>query len=439
MRTWPLALLVAIALPRCKGSPDETPWCSLARPPVALAAGVARTWWRDAKPIVDARCGRCHAAQGIAPFTLARPSDFASRIGEVRRSIEDGTMPPYLASPCCTPYQLGIGLAPAERATLLDWLAQGAPEGDPSDAPDASTPRAGGLSRTDVSLRMPEEYLPAPPPGSTDDNRCFVMNWPLDRGGYITGLDVAPGARAVVHHLVVGALTGDDAAVAEQRDREDPLPGFSCNGGFGGVRNVTLLGGSLLGGDFPSGLGHRIEPGARILLNIHYSTAHHGAVFDRTEVRFKVDSAARGFEAVSVVNPAWLVADAMRVPAGEADATFFYQFRPTVSTGGQRVWLWNVTAHMHEFATRQRVMIVRADGRRECLLEIPRWRFGWEQPYWFATPKVLEPDDELYIECHFDNTAANQPVRGATPRDIAWGGNNQDMCAAFVAFAREAP
>jgi hypothetical protein len=31
----------------------------------------------------------------------------------------------------------------------------------------------------------------------------------------------------------------------------------------GGVRNVTLLGGSLLGGDFPSGLGHRIEPGAR--------------------------------------------------------------------------------------------------------------------------------------------------------------------------------
>jgi hypothetical protein len=84
-------------------------------------------------------------------------------------------------------------------------------------------------------------------------------------------------------------------------------------------------------------------------------------------VRFKVDAAARGFEAVSVVNPAWLVADAMRVPAGEADATFFYQFRPTVSTGGQRVWLWNVTAHMHEFATRQRVMIVHADGRRECV------------------------------------------------------------------------
>ena len=103
MRTWPLALLVAIALPRCKGSPDETPWCSLARPPAAPDAGVARTWWRDAKPIVDARCGRCHGAQGIAPFTLARPSDFASRIGEVRRSIEDGTMPPYLAAPCCTP------------------------------------------------------------------------------------------------------------------------------------------------------------------------------------------------------------------------------------------------------------------------------------------------------------------------------------------------
>lgn len=440
--TLAFALALAGAALRCKGEPDLTPWCSLAPRDAgvdATASGPARTWWRDIKPIVEARCQRCHTADNIAPFALTRYDDLASRAALIRQVIENGTMPPFYGARCCTPYRYDLSLRPEERATMLAWLAQGAPEGDPAEAAPTVPVTVGALSRVDVTLRMPEAYLPAPPPGSTDDNRCFVLPWPENRTRYITGLDVVPGSRGVVHHLVVGALTGDDARYAEARDAADPNPGFSCNGGLGGIRNVTLLGGSLLGSDFPSGLGHRIEPGSRILLNIHYSTAHHRPSLDATAVRFKLDDSARAFEAMALANPAWLVSDAMRIPAGERDAVFFYSNRPTVNTSGRRVWLWNVTAHMHEFATRQRVMIVRADGRRECLLEIPRWRFGFEQPYWFETPKVLEPDDELYIECHFDNSALNQPVAGATPRDIAWGGNNQDMCAAFVAFTREAP
>lgn len=76
-----------------------------------------------------------------------------------------------------------------------------------------------------------------------------------------------------------------------------------------------------------------------------------------------------------------------------------------------------------------------SDGTRECLLEIPDWHFGWEQPFWFAEEHLLAADDELYLECHFDNSAANQN-NGETPRDIAWGGNNQDMCAAFLSFTQ---
>lgn len=433
-----LLTLTALFL-ACKGDPDPTPWCGLRRDDAPLDAGAPRTYWRDAKPVLDARCARCHQPDGIAPFPLTRYADIAGHADALRRVVTERTMPPFHAARCCTTYRFDEALTDAERDALLTWLAQGAPEGTPAQAP-ADPPRpVGGLSRVDVTLRMPESYLPEPPPGSTDDNRCFVLPWPVDRAMFITGLDVVPGARQVVHHLVVGALAGADADLAEARDREDPLPGFSCNGGFGGIRNVQILGGSLLGSDFPDGLGHRVEAGARILLNIHYSTAHHGAVRDQTAVRFRLDAQAREFKSIAVANPAWLIGDALRIPAGEPDAVFFYQYRPTVSTEGRRVWLLNATAHMHEFATRMRLLIIRADGRRECLLEIPRWEFGWERPYWFDAPKVLEPDDALYIECHFDNTAANQPTPGATPRDIAWGGNNQDMCAGFIAFTAEAP
>ena len=45
----------------------------------------------------------------------------------------------------------------------------------------------------------------------------------------------------------------------------------------------------------------------------------------------------------------------------------------------------------------------------------------------------MNPEDELYLECHFDNSAANQ-ADGQAPRDIAWGDNDQDMCVGFLAF-----
>jgi Copper type II ascorbate-dependent monooxygenase, C-terminal domain len=90
---------------------------------------------------------------------------------------------------------------------------------------------------------------------------------------------------------------------------------------------------------------------------------------------------------------------------------------------------------MHRFGSKIVVRRISEDQKRECLLEIPKWEFGWEQPYWFAEEKPLGPNDELYIECHFDNSAENQHS-GAAPRDFAWGGNNQDMCVAFLSFTQ---
>jgi len=89
---------------------------------------------------------------------------------------------------------------------------------------------------------------------------------------------------------------------------------------------------------------------------------------------------------------------------------------------------------MHYFASRFALRVVRSGGEVTCLAEIPRWDFGWEQPFWLTNPVELGPDDELYIECHFDNSAANQPIPGTTPRDIGWGDSNQDMCAGFVGY-----
>ena len=57
--------------------------------------------------------------------------------------------------------------------------------------------------------------------------------------------------------------------------------------------------------------------------------------------------------------------------------------------------------------------------------------------YYFATPVRLARGDQLYVECHWDNTAANQKIVNGTqqePRTIHWG-TDQEMCGAVVTFS----
>lgn len=414
----------------CKGDPDEGAWCSAAMKPVTPTATPA-TWHKDVAPIFAQKCARCHDAGGIAPLSFTSFADVKSEKGLIRRVVEERTMPPFLASPCCSSYANDYSLTDEEIGVILGWVDQGGPEGDVAEAPPPR-PTIGGLSRVDVTVGMAEEYTPKPPQGSTDDLRCFVMDWPLDHAAYVTGIDPHPGNRGIVHHLVVGVVGPDDASGAMALDAKDPLPGFDCSGGLGDIENVRALGGSLLGSDFPRGIGSRVEPGSKILLNIHYSTAKTTGS-DKTTIDLRIGDSAREAKGIAIANPLWIAGDAFEVEAGEKDAVFFYKFLPELFTQRKPVMLEGVTPHMHYFGTKIALKALHADGTRTCLLEIPRWEFGWEQPYWFAEPKRFDPDDELYIECHFDNSAANQPG-GGEPRDFSWGGDNQDMCAGFLSF-----
>jgi hypothetical protein len=267
-----------------------------------------------------------------------------------------------------------------------------------------------GLSRVDLEIAMPESYTPAPREGSTDDVRCFVADWPVAERVYVTGMAPVPGRREIVHHLIVGVVPADEIDELERLEAEDPAPGFDCGGGFGGLRQVQAIGGSLLGGDFPDGLGKPVEPGSRLVLNIHYSTARAEPTPDLTRVQFRLDDTARDVKGIPIANPAWLVDDAMKVDAGDPDAVFWYQYEPTLITRGKTVWLRSATPHMHAFGSKIVVRVVRGNGERLCLLEIPEWHFGWEQNYWFKQPVEFRDGDELYVECHFDKLR-RQPAR----------------------------
>jgi hypothetical protein len=417
-------------------------WCSNNSDAGVAVSSEPPTYYGDVKPIVDGKCVRCHQEGGIAPFSLETYDALNARRDLAWAAVRDRRMPPWLAAPCCASYSHDWSLTDEEISVFGAWVAAQGPAGDGALPPRRPTVTVGGLSRVDVSVRMAEPYTVSPPPGTTDDTRCFVIDWPIDREVYVAGANVIPGNRAVVHHLVLGVVTGDNLAEAQSRDRKAAGPGFPCSGGAGGVRWSGIIGGGLAASESPEGIGVKVPVGSKLLLNIHYSTAHlhHDTLTDLSAIELKLEDSGRPLENIAVTNPFWVVGDAMKVKAGDPDAVFYYRYRPTLFTRGKRVKIYSAHPHMHYFGSQFLLGILRKDGSQECLLAIPRWDFGWEQSYWLKTPVTLEPDDQVYVECHFDNSETNQPlVNGvpAKPRDIAWGGNNQDMCAGFLAYAEE--
>lgn len=435
--------LAAFALVGCKGEPDDTPWCSSVPRPAAKEPVVSRvpTWYADVKPIAAAKCNRCHVTGGIGPFPLVEVSSWADRASLVRQAIVTRHMPPWHAARCCTEYHEDASLTDDELDAMVRWLDSGTPAGDPKDDKPAPKP-IGGLSRVDLTLQIPKPYLPKPPEGAIDENRCFILDWPLGETKYITGFNPVPDVREVVHHIIVGSVDGRALDIGLEEQGKSDRPGFDCNAIMQyALQDIKVIGGSLIGTDYPGGLGHKIEPGQKILVNIHYSLANGPARRpDQTKIELKLDDSAREYKGIAVANAAWLVGGGMTVRAGDPDARVFYRFKPSLYTGFRKtVSLWSATPHMHAFGSRFVMRVIRdSDDSRQCLLEIPKWYFGWEAQYWFAKPIVLEPDDELYVECHFDNSARNQK-NGGTPRDIGWGESNQEMCAGFLAFVEGAP
>lgn len=416
--------------------PADFPFCSAQSDDDVPSVSRGITWHADVRPIVEARCTRCHVEGGIGPFPLSSYDDVFPMREAVRTAVVKRTMPPFLADDCCRDYQDDFSLSEEQIATIDAWVDQGAPEGDP-EAVGQSLEPVGGLSRVDVEVEMPAPYLPEAPEGRVDDFRCFVLDWPLEEDVFITGMNPQPGARSIVHHLLIATVSGTPADEVETAASKFEKPGFPCEGGFGDIQIDNIIGGSLLGSNYPDGLGTKITGGSKIVLQVHYSMADAKAVEDRTAVQFRTSEEARETEGMVMANPAWLATDGMRIEAGAEDKSYRFQFRPRVFTGSRSGLIYGATPHMHYFGDKFLMGIVRTDGTKECLLEIPKWDFGWEQPFWFEEPVRIEPGDELYLECQFDNTTERQPIvdgKRQEPRDVAWGSENQDMCAGFLSW-----
>jgi hypothetical protein len=404
-----------------------------ADPTLAEAAHMADpTFAEDVAPIFYRNCTVCHHSGGVAPFTLVDYDSVGPYLEDLQVAVSKGTMPPWHADGPHGVFRNDRRLAEADRRTILRWLETGAKPGDMKKLPPRPVyPTGWTMGTPDLIVSMPDAYTV--PATGTIEYQYFVIPTGLTEEKWVQAIEILPGAREVVHHVLVYArvpappVAPVAAPAPGGAPTARPQPLFTRNSAHGippdpprkdaanaPPRPLGALIGSTAPGtnlvEFPAGTALRLRPGTVLTFQMHYTT-HGQAHTDRTSVgfRFAPEMPTEEIHAASFVNGSFTL------PAGAKDVAVPAELGVT-----QPVKIWGLLPHTHLRGVRWQYKLTQPDGSSQIVLDVPRYDFNWQTYYLFANPLEMPAGSKLESMAWYDNSASNKSNPDAKV-DVKWG------------------
>jgi hypothetical protein len=418
----PLALLLAACAP---AMPEIAPLAP------DLSNAPASTW-TEVGPILEQRCVACHQEGSSGPFRLDTYELAQPWAAAIAAATAARTMPPFLVrgDGTCGEYADNHWLSDEDLLTLQGWADAGAPEGDGYTLTAPSPP---GLQGETLDQQTPE-FVPQIVGGEYaefDEYRCFQVALP-DETVFLTGYDVVPGNKAIVHHVIGMPVRPDregwdgkqlNADLIAALDAEDDRDGWPCFSEAGEGVSIESQVVSWAPGQgpvqLPEGVGLRLEAGTVMIYQVHYNLADPSTIgqSDQTTVRLQLTDAVQREARIELPDGflgGWSSPGVLQPGEAEQDVYFPLPYWADDDILG-------VLPHMHERGTALRVDLQRKGEQEGCLMEVPAWDFNWQRMYMFETPVPISRGDRLRVWCRYDTLADTDPVKPG------WGTRNE-MC-----------
>lgn len=371
------------------------------------------TYHNRVSRIVQQHCLECHRTGGVGPFPLETREQLLGHKGMVKRVISDSTMPPWFAKG--GHWANDRSLTTADKQAILDWLTAGGPGGEPTDAP---TPTR--FPEGEWTIGTPDKVYQVPKPfkvkaEGTMPYQVAEVDTGLTEDAWVQGFEVKPTAPAVVHHVLVFALTPGEGKSRLERlaQAAEERRGFFAAYVPGNASQV-----------YPEGFAKKLPKGGRLRFQIHY-TPNGTATEDQVKVGVKWAKGPPKHElkVTGVANPR------IRIPAGaaahEETAVIRLPFDAVVTA---------FMPHMHVRGAACRYEATAPGGSRVTLLDIPRYDFNWQLRYQPAESVRLVKGTVLRFAAVFDNSA-NNPANPDPTRVVTWGQQTSDeMLLGYVEY-----
>jgi hypothetical protein len=368
---------------------------------------LAVTFFRDVLPILQNHCQECHRPGQMAPMPLRTFEETRPWAKAIRDQVRAHTMPPWSADPCCGHFANDRSLSAADIQTLANWADTGALRGDPGDAPaEKKWPEGWNLAH-DIELAITKPF--EVPASGAVEYQYFPVVTGFKEDRWVQAVEVRPGNRTVVHHIVVYI-------------RE---PGSTWTGGPTKSDILTVYAPGSPPDSWPEGMAKLVKAGSDLVFEIHY-TPTGKPVSDTTAIAlvFAKKPPEKRVLTLQLNNDHFLI------PAGEKAAS--------VTAWGSMpndALLLGFFPHMH--LRGKSFLYTLSDGNNglKILLSIPKYDFYWQSFYRLATPIPLTKGMRLQCWGTFDNSA-NNPRNPDPSVDVTYGQQSwEEMMIGFFDVA----
>lgn len=371
------------------------------------------TWADDIAQIMYNNCTSCHNPDGIGPFSLLDYQTANTNQSSIAYAVTAGYMPPWVADTSYQRYAHERVLTEIEKNTILEWVNQGAIEGNPANTPPPPVYSNEGflVQQADLEIQIPTYTSKASP--SADDYVCFSLPSGLISDKKIRAFEVIPGNSSIVHHTLV--------YIDQNASYPTDTTSGSCTGPFSG----TLIGGYTPGAVptvFPSGgnfnLGITIPAGSNIVLAMHYPEGSYG-LKDSTKIKFYFYD-----DAITIREVA---ADPLIQKWGfTINANTIDTITNTYSNFPVDISVLSVFPHMHLIGKKISTHAVTQANDTIPFARINNWDFDWQEFLFFENIKKLPAGSVIHGMGVYDNTSNNPFNPNSPPINISAGLNTSD-------------
>ncbi|HLN76678.1 MAG TPA: hypothetical protein VK204_06495 [Nocardioidaceae bacterium] len=331
-----------------------------------------------------------------------------------------------------------------------------------------------------VDVAMPSPYTPSAPGQGADDYRCFLLDPKVATDSFVTGVDVAPGNEAVVHHVILFRVPPGQVAAARTVDKSAPGEGWTCFGGAGleetggTLEDAPWLGAWAPGSGerlLPGDIGIPLEAGSRIVMQVHYNLLA-GTEPDLSSARLRIADGSRELEPLeTTLLPAPVelpcrpgvkaplcdrdaavsdVMDRFGMRAGQMVAGLQFlcgegrgprpgNTQSCTRTVQEPATVRAVAGHMHLLGRSIKIELNPGRPDARTLLDIPVWNFDDQGTRPLERPVRMKPGDKLRVTCTHDQGLRDllPAFKGQQERYVVWGeGTTDEMCLGIVMVTR---